>query len=241
MSEEGTYEGTYEGIHNRYVDEEGIEWVKSRCFFCSINCAILVGTRDGKIVGMAPNEEHGTVLCERIGDYGERAIKFHYHPKRINYALKRAGERGEDKWEQIPYEQALDEIAEKLTALKEKYGPETLGVIEGTYRSDHLWARSRFTNLWGNPGTLADPGTICWCWMYAVNMAICGFQVEIAVTPTIDQSRCIVVWGCRINERFSPKGYVNRMIKAAIENPVNRPKLIVIDPVMIDAVRKADV
>ncbi len=52
MSEEGTYEGTYEGIHNRYVDEEGIEWVKSRCFFCSINCAILVGTRDGKIVGM---------------------------------------------------------------------------------------------------------------------------------------------------------------------------------------------
>jgi anaerobic selenocysteine-containing dehydrogenase len=227
-----------EMITNGYVDEDGVKWVKSRCFFCSLNCAILVGSKDGKIVKMKPNEDHGTVLCERIGDEGQRAIKFHYHPKRVNHVLKRAGERGEDKWVQIPYEQALDEVAEKLTKLKDKYGPETLGVIEGTYRSDHLWSRSRFTNLWGNPGTLADPGTICWCFIYAINMAVCGFQVELGITPTIEHSKCIVIWGSRINERFSPKGYMNRMLQACVDNPDTR--VIVIDPVMIDAVGKAD-
>lgn len=228
-----------EYITNNYVDNEGVLWKKTRCFFCSINCAILVGTKNDKIVEMRPNEDHGTILCERIGDKGERAIKFHYHPKRINHALKRAGERGENKWIKIPYEQAMDEIAEKLQALKNQYGAETLGVIEGTYRSDHLWARSRFTNLFGNPGTLADPGTICWCWMFAVNMAVVGQQIETTLTPGVENAKCLVVWGCRINERFSPKGYVNRIMKACTENP--ETKVIVIDPVMIDAVRNADV
>jgi anaerobic selenocysteine-containing dehydrogenase len=227
------------GQPNGFIDEDGVKWVKSRCFFCSINCAILVGSKNGKIVKMYPNEDHGTLLCERIGEKGERAIKFHYHPKRINHALKRAGDRGENKWIEIPYEQALDEIAEKLTALKEKYGPETLAVTEGTYRSDHLWARCRFSNLWGNPSNIADPGTVCWCWMFAVNMAVVGNQIETTLTPGVENSKCLVIWGQRPNERFSPKGYVNRVMKACMENP--ETKVIVIDPVMIDAVRNADV
>lgn len=35
------------------------------------------------------------------------------------HALKRVGKKGEDKWEEIPYEQALDEIAAKLKELKD--------------------------------------------------------------------------------------------------------------------------
>ena len=229
-----------EPIRNGHVDEDGIQWVKSRCYFCSINCAILVGVKDGKIIKMRPNEDHMTVLCERIGDNGERAIKFHYHPKRINHVLKRAGERGENKWIKIPYEQAMDEIAEKLNALKEKYGPETLAVVEGTYRTDHLWARSRFTNLWGNPGNQTCPGTICWCWMYTVNMAICGFQIELTQTPTIEESNCIVVWGTRPTERFSPKGFVWRILKDTLYRSGKRPRVIVIDPVVTEMVQHSD-
>ena len=53
----------------------------------------------------------------------------------MNHPLKRAGERGEDKWEQISWDQALDEIAERLQAIKDEYGPEALVVSEGTYLS----------------------------------------------------------------------------------------------------------
>ena len=45
-------------------------------------------------------------------------------PHQLMYAKKRVGKRGEGKWEEIPYDQALDEIAAKLKELKEKYGPE---------------------------------------------------------------------------------------------------------------------
>ena len=48
--------------------------------------------------------------------------------------MKRVGEKGEDKWEEISWEQAIDEISTKLMALKEKYGAKTLFSSEGTYR-----------------------------------------------------------------------------------------------------------
>ena len=84
-----------EVINNGYVDKEGIKWKKSRCFFCHTHCSMLVGSKDGKIVKMKPNTaDFATGMCERIGENGERAIKFHYHPKRINHVLKRVGKAG---------------------------------------------------------------------------------------------------------------------------------------------------
>lgn len=229
-----------EGMPNKGIDENGVQWTKSRCFFCHQNCAIFVGVKDGTIAEIRPNEEQGTVLCERMGKKGERAIKFHYHPKRINHALKRVGKRGEDKWEEIPYEQALDEIAEKLQKLKDQYGPETLCVSEGTYRSDHLWARSRFTNLFGNPSNIIDPGTICWCWTYTINMSIVGWPIENMMPPWGAESNTMVFWGVRTDERYSPKSPVWRTIMGAMQREGKKPSIIVVDPVCTDAVKYAD-
>lgn len=234
-----------DGLHvqmyeNRHVDEDGIMWVKSRCWGCHCNCGMLVGVKpDGTIKEIRPNEEQDTVMCERVGEHGERMMKFHYHKDRVNYALKRVGERGEGKWEQIPYEQALDEIAAKLEALKKEYGPETLAIAEGTYRSGHLWARCRFTNLWGNPCNLLDPGQICWTWIYAINMAICGFQIELSLPPTIFYSNCIVQWGINPNQKYGPKGPAWRLYEQVLAKPV-RPRIIVVDPEGIEMTRHAD-
>ena len=66
-----------------------------------------------------------------------------YHPDQLMYPLKRIGERGENRWERVTWDQALDEIADKLKQLKTQYGAETLAVTEGTYRSDLFGIRSR--------------------------------------------------------------------------------------------------
>ena len=101
---------------------------KAACFFCHHNCGVLVHVQDGKAVKVTGNHEHPGSrghICERAVN----APKWLYHPEQLRYALKRAGKRGEGKWEQIPWEQALDEIGDKLSSLKEKHGPETLLVI----------------------------------------------------------------------------------------------------------------
>jgi hypothetical protein len=79
------------------------------------------------------------------------AAKWLYHPEHLNYPLKRAGARGEGKWQRISWDQALDEIAEKLKSIKAQYGAESLVFAEGTYRGSPFWMRSRFASLFGNP------------------------------------------------------------------------------------------
>lgn len=218
---------------NKHVDENGIQWTYSRCFSCHENCGVLIGvdTANGEVVEIKPNEDEETILCDRVGPKGINAIKFHYHPKRINHALKRVGERGEDKWEEIPYEQALDEIAEKLGALKEQYGPETLVIAEGTYRSDHLWARTRFSNLFGNPGNIIDPGTICWCWTYTLNMAMVGWPVEDLGPIEPLKTGTLVTWGRRASECYGPQSHYSRSIAMPFSVPGTKSKLVNIDPV----------
>lgn len=228
-----------ENFPNKYVDEDGVKWTYSRCFFCHMNCPLLVGTVNDEIVEIRPNGD--TVLCDRMGKKGERAIKFHYHPKRINYALKRVGPKGKNQFEQIPYEQAMDEIAEKLQALKEQYGAETLVASEGTYRSDHLWARTRFFNLFGNPGNIVDPGTICWCFTYTLNMSMVGWPVELSLPPTAPEAKCMVFWGARSDEKYGHQSPLWRTIKMSITREGEQPHVIVVDPVCIESVKYADV
>ena len=231
------------GVPNNHVDENGIRWRRTRCHMCHMNCGIFAGvdTATGRLVELRPNDDEGAVLCNRLGERGQRAIKFHYHPKRINHPLKRAGERGEDKWEQISYDQAIKEISEKLQELIDKYGPETLVSSEGTYRSDHLWARSRFTNLLGNPGNVVDPGTICWCWNYSLNMAMVGWPVESMMPASPQQSNTIVNWGKRCSESYAPEAPLWRVIKGRTTVNENGPaQMIVVDPVCIPESGQAD-
>lgn len=227
---------------NNWIDDNGVKWKYTRCFFCHMNCGLEVGvdTETGRIVEIKGNQKEGTVLCDRMGKHGEKAIQFHYHPKRVNHALKRAGEKGEDKWEEIPYEQALDEIADKLKELIAKHGPETLLSSEGTYRSDHLWARSRFYNLLGNPNNIVDPGTICWCWNYTLNMAMTGWPIEGASPVSPSQSNTMVIWGKRATECYGIQSPNWRLYETALKRPGEKPKLIVVDPMQTEEARLAD-
>ena len=45
-----------------------------------------------------------------------------------------AGKRGEGKWQRIGWDQALDEIAAKLAAIRDRYGPEAVLTMGGSYK-----------------------------------------------------------------------------------------------------------
>lgn len=164
---------------------------KAGCFFCHNHCGLLVHVENGKVVKVRGNPEHPITkgyVCARA----LRAPEWLYHRDQLTHPLKRSGARGEGRWERVSWDQALDEIAEKLAQAKEAVGPETLLVAEGTYRSDHIWARSRFLSLFGNPQNVICPGMICAMNCLSVDMAILGsmnFRSDLA------NSKCVVLWG----------------------------------------------
>ena len=51
---------------NKYVDENGVEWTKARCFFCQVHCSIYGGVKDGKVVAVEPLDEQ-SAHCHRMG------------------------------------------------------------------------------------------------------------------------------------------------------------------------------
>ena len=111
------------------------------------------------------------------------------------HPLKRRGARGENQWETISWEQALDEIAAKLQTIKAQYGAESLSTIEGTYRSDFYAIRARFLNLFGNPANVGAPGTACACNKVALALALAGANIPCILAPPIKQLNCLVMLG----------------------------------------------
>ena len=106
------------------MSEERI--VKTLCRMCDDRCGIdvhLSGSRITKIEGNPSHVWNRGRLCIK-GSHGEEMFN---SPQRLKKPLKRT-EKG---FVEIPLEQALDEIAEKLKAIQEKYGPRAVGVWKG--------------------------------------------------------------------------------------------------------------
>ena len=90
-------------------------------------CALKTIVKDGRIVRTEkvvysdPEKPDGHI-CQK----GCLAGRQPYDPKRLTTPLKRVGERGSGQWEEISWDQALDEIAAKLNEISAKHGPESV-------------------------------------------------------------------------------------------------------------------
>ncbi len=199
-----------------------VEIKKTVCTFCTGNCGVLAHVEDGRVLKVEPNPEHPLsrgFMCQR----GRMAVDWLYHPDQLMHPLKRNGGRGEGKWQRISWEQALAEIGQKLNELKDRHGPETLGVFEGTARGNDYWPRGRFLSLFGNPHNIFAAGTICGANDMAINAAVLGDISGFA--GSINKSSCVVYWGSDPSNAW-PRAWV-----AALNSKRKRDlKVIAIDP-----------
>lgn len=81
--------------------------IPSACWQCVARDAILCYVEDGKLVKIEGNPEairNRGKICAK----GQAGINQVYDPDRILYPMKRAGSRGEGKWQRISWDEALD-------------------------------------------------------------------------------------------------------------------------------------
>lgn len=94
---------------------------------CHEHCVLTTYVKDGVIertertIVKGKNAERGG-LCQKGAIMG----KYPYLKERLLHPLKRVGKRGEGKFEEISWDQALDEIGSKLCELRDKYGPRSI-------------------------------------------------------------------------------------------------------------------
>src|SRR5215831_7942306 len=107
---------------------------------CPDTCAMLVTVESGRAVRVAGDPEHPFTrgfLCAKVNRYVERT----YHEDRLLYPMRRLGPKGSGKFARVSWDEALDEIAERLNAIRNSTdGPQailpysyagTMGVVQG--------------------------------------------------------------------------------------------------------------
>lgn len=200
------------------IHAEGVEVKKSLCYFCHANCGVLAYVKDGKVLKIEGDPDYPTNtggLCCR----GNIALKHLDHPARINHPLKHVGEKGENKWEKIPWDQAISEIAERLNKIKEESGAEAVATAGGTLRTED-WARRRFMNLFGSPNSFHN-ALLCWIPTFMMETAISGWS---PFETDLSASKVVIFWGFNPGSSNMPgmRGYTD-LKQAGL-------KIIVIDP-----------
>src|ERR687887_1037764 len=90
---------------------------------CPDSCAWEVTVEDGravKLAGSATNPYTPGGLCAKVNNYLDRV----YSPDRVLHPLRRVGAKGEGRFQQVSWETALSEIAQRLQAVIVEHGGE---------------------------------------------------------------------------------------------------------------------
>jgi thiosulfate reductase/polysulfide reductase chain A len=207
---------------------------KSVCMWCHIHCLVEAKIRNGRLEGVEENKDAPgadeikaiVMACPRA----RAAAEWLYHPDRLNYPLRRTGNRGEGKWGVIPWEQALDEIAEKLKDIKDKYGAEAIATSTGTGRT-HDEYRMRFFNLLGSPNNIGQ-GHICYGPGSTVSRAVYGWPDFYPAAGRT--TKCIMLLGA------NPEQGARGLWRSILTSIRGGAKLIVVDPRQTVAAARAD-
>ena len=99
---------------------------------CGGNCVFQWHSRDGKVLYMETDNTGDTDLQARACLRGRSMRRWLNSPDRLLYPMKRAGKRGEGKFEQITWDEAIDTIASELKRVIDTYGNEAIYVNYAT-------------------------------------------------------------------------------------------------------------
>ena len=122
---------------------------RALCFGCWLQAGVLATVENGKVVQLKGEPGHPVNqgwICERSKAF----IEHLYHEDRLNTPLKRAGKRGEGKWEKISWEDALDEVSAKLEQIRSESGAEAVASIGGPGRGFSEMFKAPTTPMPGN-------------------------------------------------------------------------------------------
>lgn len=165
------------------------------CTLCRSRCGALYDVDQGRLIKVLPLDKHptGGALCAK----GRAAPEHVMNPLRLTKPLRRTQPRDADDagWIEIPWDEALSEIALNLSKARQTYGAESVAFSvttpSGTPMIDSFEWVERFIRCYGSPNLI-----------YAIE--VCGWHKDYAHAltygrgigvPDFEHSDTIVLWG----------------------------------------------
>ncbi|MDP2660894.1 MAG: molybdopterin-dependent oxidoreductase [Dehalococcoidia bacterium] len=165
----------------------------------------MVYVEGGKISRLGPEEGTDSLpnLQLRPCARGLAQVQRIYHPERVRHPLKRVGERGEGRFQRIPWDEALDSVAGEMRRIKETHGTQAILNLRGAGSLDGILHRTpnladRFFNSFG--GQTAIRGIISWEGATFATRSTLGFSPPPPGPESLLQSRLVIMWGLNPSE-----------------------------------------
>jgi formate dehydrogenase alpha subunit len=198
-----------------------VEKVQTTCTYCGVGCQIHLHVKDNKIVkvtgveGAAPN--FGS-LCVK----GRFGYDFINDPDRLTAPLIR--ENG--TFRQASWDEALSVVAGKLSEIKQKHGPDSIGVFSSAkITNEENYLAQRFTRAVIGTNNIDHCARLCHASTVAGLAIAFGSGAMTNPIADIEKSELILVTGSNTTEAHP---VISSLIKRTVET--GEAKLIVVDP-----------
>ena len=204
--------------------------VNTHCCFCGQQCGVTLAVKDERVVGVEPWEEfpfNQGKLCPK----GIKRYLQNNHPDRLTRPLVRTG-RG---FAPIPWDEALDIVAERIRRIQLHHGRDSVAVLSGaSLTNEKAYLMGKFARLAVGTRHIDYNGRLCMVAAGAANLK--AFGIDRAANPWADivATDLVMVLGSNVSE-CSPitTDYIWRARDRGA-------RLIVVDPRLTPIARTAD-
>jgi anaerobic selenocysteine-containing dehydrogenase len=205
------------------------------CRICESLCGLTVKVEGGQVVDVHPDPHHVATRgfsCPK----GLKQARLYASPDRVLRPLKRTG----SSWAEVPWEQALGEIGEKVKRLRGQRGADSVAMYVGTAAGfgvlHPIFAQGFMTAL-GSRSMYASATQDC-ANKFAVANEIYGFPFTQPF-PDLDHLECLVIVGA--NPVISKWSFlqVPNPGKALQDLKARGARVVVVDPRRTETARQA--
>ena len=204
--------------------------IPTTCWECSTCCGALARVDGGRVTRIDPNPAHpasrGAFCVKGIRGLAEIT----YGEKRLLHPLRRVGERGSNRWEEISWDAALNSMAEGFAGASAKYGPLSLaGAVGGAFFSRGAIVALMLRAM-GSPNFLINQDLCGGC--RAVSDMVTGLAIQSG--EDVGHASTVLMVGANPHA-------ANPVQWARIKEAKARgAKIVVLDPMRSEAAKIAD-
>ena len=124
----------------------GATRIKSVCTHCSVGCTVIAEVKNGVWVGQEPGWDSPFNMGSHCAKGA--SVREHAHSeRRLKYPLKLEG----GQWKRVKWEQAINEIGDKMNEIRKKSGPDSVYWLgSAKFSNEQSYLFRKFYGFWGS-------------------------------------------------------------------------------------------
>lgn len=199
------------------------------CPYCGAGCLMVLTTENNYITKVSPFMKGDKFLCPKA----VKVADFVHNPKRLTKPLV----RDNNTFKETSWDNALNIIASRLSEIKDKYGPDSIGFMgSGCFTNEEIYIYQKFVRTVIGTNNIDSCARICHIPSLKALMRSIGSATMSNTMDEIEDTKLIFIAGYN-PEACHPRLYIKK-IKAAKSKG---HKIIVMDPRMTSAAKIADI